>query len=146
MSNVIHVVNPVERSWTRHRYVLWFGAYGDTRLMVWANDLDSALEECAEWLAEHVPGLIMAHGSPEHVDLLQEACKEHGMTWELYKAGDWCGDVSAVTNDAEADLTYTESGFINSWEWGICLEDPSRMVLMDFAAACGATFRYQVGK
>ena len=34
--------------------------------------------------------------------------------------------------DAEADLTYTEAGFLTSYEWGIVFEDPTREQILEF--------------
>jgi hypothetical protein len=47
--NKIIPINGSDRDWTKHRYIPCFGAYGDTLLMVWANDLDDALDECVDW-------------------------------------------------------------------------------------------------
>lgn len=43
----ITLVNPSDKSWTKHRYILSFGAYGWTRLMVWANSVGDALDEAS---------------------------------------------------------------------------------------------------
>ena len=43
--NPLVLVNPTDRDWTKGRYVLAFGAYGWTRLMVWASSLEDALIE-----------------------------------------------------------------------------------------------------
>lgn len=58
MSDPIIAVNSHDKSWTRHRYILWFGAYGWTRLMVWANSVSDALDEAADWMEENAPGLL----------------------------------------------------------------------------------------
>jgi hypothetical protein len=94
------LVNPTERRFFDHAYVLWFGAYGWTRLHIYADSLDDALGGCAEWLATHAPGLIVKPGSPEYQDMLRE-------------------------DSAMADMTYTDSGWIPSWEWGVGLECPT---------------------
>ena len=70
----VYMANPTDRSWTRHRYILWFGACGATRVMVWANDLESAMEEAAEWLKEHAPGHITEEWGEEHKCLVREVC------------------------------------------------------------------------
>jgi hypothetical protein len=126
---IIHVVNSSDREWTRHRYVLWFGAYGGTRLMVWANDLDSALELAGEWLLHYAPGHVIRHDSEDLRTLISEAREENPDLSE-----------DSVYELATADLTYTESGYIVSYEWGIDLEDPSRSTLFAFADAIGAEF------
>lgn len=134
--SAIVIVNPDQRDWARHRYVLWFGAYASTRLMIWANSLESAIEDAAEWLAEHAPGHLMAPNSPEYIDLLRDACKDHGIEWDPDRFyGGIDSEIEAVIQDAEADLTYTESGYLTSYEWGICLEDPTREDLASFVAS-----------
>ena len=126
----IVLVNPAERDYARHSYVLFFGAYGDTHLMVWTDSLEDAIEECAAWLAEHAPGHVMREWSDEHKDLIREACQERGVEWPAgFEALDderkW-----EICDAAEADLTRTESGFLTSYEWGISAEDPDRADLM----------------
>ena len=118
-------VNPTEKGFYDGRsYVLWFGACGATYLHVYTRSLEDAIEQCAAWLAEHAPGHIMEHGCEEHTDLLREAFEDAGL--------EWTGDIdwedaaqSEAAQNAEADLTYTESGYLTSYEWGIALENPT---------------------
>ncbi len=119
------MINAADRANYRHAYVLWFGAYGWTRLHVYADSLEDALESCAEWLADHAPGLIMKHGSDEHNELLKEACEEMGLAWPIPPGTDDFEPYWKAEEQALADQTYTESGYIASWEWGIGLEDPT---------------------
>lgn len=135
MGSPIRVVNPSDRDWTRHRYVLWFGACGPTRLMVWANGLDSALELAGEWLAEHAPGHIMAHDSEELRALVRASAEDLGLDLSRSVDAEY-----RAHDHATADLTYTEAGYLTSWEWGIDLEDPTRATLLAFADAIGAEF------
>lgn len=121
----LHIVNPSNRSFCDNRYVLWFGACGPTFLMVWEHSLEDALETAAGWLADNAPGLIMPAFGEEHMGLLKEACEERGLTLEQWQAlcdaGD--GTYSDIQEDAEADLTYTEAGYLTSYEWGIVFDD-----------------------
>lgn len=138
----IVMINPTERTFhssrfdgSSHEFVLWFGAYGTTRLHVYARGLEDALETCAAWLADHAPGHIMAMGSDEHTDLCKEAFEDAGIPWtgEI----DWNDHAQdQAIQSAEADLTSTESGFLTSYEWGIALENPSTEDL--YAYVCGA--------
>lgn len=66
----IVLVNPNDRGWTRHRYVLSLGVYGWTRLMVWANSLGDAFDEAADWAEDHSPGLFCDDHVKEEYDLL----------------------------------------------------------------------------
>lgn len=108
----IAIVNPNDRDWTRHRYVLAFGAYGWTRLLIWANSLDDALEEAGDWIEDHAPGLFCDEAV---ADAYAEA-RERGLSEEDAQA------------EAEQDTTSVCSGnhYLPSWEWSIVAEDPSR--------------------
>lgn len=110
----VTLVNPSDRSWTKHDYILWFGACGTTYLRVWSNCLDSALEKAAGWLAEHAPGHLT---QPEYSE-------ERNGEGEPVNA-----------DEAEADLTYTESGWLVSYEWGIVAEDVTRAGLESLLGA-----------
>lgn len=128
------IVNPSNRSWTSHRYVLSFGAVGTTHLMAYANSLEDALEECAEWLAKHAPGHIMPMYGEEHMALIHEQAEEHGLTPEALQELD-DDQRYDVEQDAVADMTYTEAGYLTSYEWFITLEDPSRAEIKAFIAS-----------
>lgn len=96
------IVNPSDWTWTSHAYRFQFGAYGDTRLLVFANGLDSGLETAAEWLAENAPG---------HLSQLDDFPAE------------------ALDSDGQpVDHTYTESGYLASWEWTVDEVDRSEWV------------------
>ncbi len=126
----IHIANPTERPEGKYyrntRFLFAFGAYGDTHVLVYArpDHIDDALEEAAGWLADHAPGLIMAHGCQELQDLYAEArnewCEGHGAVEEE--------DEGEVWERATVDLTYTESGYIASYEWWV--NEVSRTDLM----------------
>lgn len=111
-------VSPIRSPYGRptHRYVLWFGAHA-TYLMCWARSLEQALETCAEWLADNAPGLIMTHDDPELDSLYREACAELG---EDPDSGEGPGN---AWEQATADLTPTDSGYIPSDEWGIVFDE-----------------------
>ena len=128
----VTLVNPTDRDWSRHRFVLQFGAYGSTNLMVWANSLDDAIETAAEWLAEHAPGHVIPIWGEEHKDLIREVCSERGI--EFPGGFEALDDETkyAICADAETDLTMTESGFLRSYEWTIAAEDPTRAELDAF--------------
>lgn len=131
----VYLVNPTSKCPNRyhpqHCYVLWFGACAATYLHVYADSLEDALEECAAWVAEHAPGHIMAHGSDELVALYREAFEEIGLTWDGNV--DWNDRKQELAmQSAESDLTYTESGYLTSYEWGIALEDPTTEDLYRF--------------
>lgn len=128
----IVLVNPQSGThrYPETRWVLWFGAIGSTCLMVWADSLDDALEEAAGWLADHAPGHIMARWGEEHTALVKEACEEAGLAWPMPEGADE-EEYYRAFEEAEADLTYTESGYLTSYEWGILAEDPTRAELIE---------------
>jgi len=87
----LHIVNPSDKNWTSTRWVILMGAYGWTRCLVWANSLDSALDEAIDWAAENAPGLLCN-------DLVQEAYDEaiadghsEEKAWEIATEDTTCG-------------------------------------------------------
>jgi len=115
-----HVINSNDRDWTKHRYVLAFGAYGWTVCLVWANHLDDALDECVDWIADNEPGLLCD-------EAVQEAYNEAIAEGE--------SEEDAMTK-AETDMTCAgnHSNYIASWEWTILAEDPDRATLKEIVA------------
>lgn len=112
MSCSIEIVNPTDRAFTSSRFVLWFGAYGSTRLMVWADDLSDAFDEAIDWIAEHSPGMLADDSVCEAFDdaraagLPDEAARELAET-DMSQGGN-CGN------------------YVPSWEWGCLAENPTR--------------------
>lgn len=122
------IVNPGDANWTRGRFVLCFGAYGWTRLLVWASSLDDALDEAVDWLADHAPGL-----------LADEQVREAYRKAMAGKGPDDPEAVEAAQSEAEQDTTCagTCGHYLNSWEWGIVAENPSRATMLAIVAECG---------
>lgn len=105
------LVNPLDVPLTASRggrstelFALQFGAYGWTKLLVWARSAETSLEEASGWLAEHAPGIFV--DQEELASLEKEYREEHPDV-----------DDDEVMNEAYADLTYTEDGYIASYEW-----------------------------
>ena len=123
----IVLVNPEDRSdHGSNRWILGFGAYGDTLLSVWACGIEDAIEVAAAWLAEHAPGHVMADGCDEHTALVREACEHAGLAWPAPQDAWDDPRYQAARESAETDLTYTESGYLTSYEWTIVAESPTR--------------------
>jgi hypothetical protein len=116
MTRTIVPVNPGDREWTNHRYILAFGAYGDTLLMAWANNLGDALDECVDWIADNAPGLL---------------CDE--AVHDEYRAAIAEGlDEEAAQERATIDTTCAGNAghYLHSWEWSIAAEDPTRAEIL----------------
>lgn len=113
--NDITLVNPTDRDWTKHRYVIALGAYG-TKLLIWANSLEDALDEAIDWAATNAPGLL---ANADRDEAYREAI-ESGMSED-----DAC-DESLV------DLTIGGNfgDAIRSDEWHIVAEDPTRSEIL----------------
>jgi hypothetical protein len=115
----IVIVNPLERHNTTNRFVLHFGAYGWTRLLAYADNLEDALDECVDWIAEHAPGLLADDTVAEEYERLIA----EGM------------DEDEAREEAEVDTTIAGNAghYLNSWEWGILAENPTRAELLALA-------------
>lgn len=140
-SNDITIINPYEalaaaRSKLNIGYQpnpgnLWlfsFGAVGATHLAYWddgVQHLEGSLEEVAGWLVDNAPGHIMEHDDPYLKELIEDVLKERGRTWKEFiddvQSESWAQDVE---QEAFADLTYTEAGYLTSYEWTVDELDP----------------------
>lgn len=110
-SRAIHVVNADGKRFGDPRFLLWFGAYGPTFVLVYARHLEAALEDAAEFLADSGRHwLVMPHDKVKSTDDLG------------------CDCADPFECDAH---TYTESGWIGSDEWGIVAERPSNRLLVE---------------
>lgn len=115
----ITIINPTDRDWTSSRFVLCFGAYGWTKLAVYANHLEDALDECIDWIAEHAPGLLCNDAVAE---AYSEALAEGATEEEAYETS--LEDVTTGGNCGDHILSY---------EWGIVAENPTRAELLTIA-------------
>lgn len=131
----IHIVNPPcggsewkdtskrgYRNMYDQRVVLTFGAYHSTLVLAFGH-VEDALEDAASWLADNEPGHFAT-------DAVNETYNETYA--ERIKAGDDEETaIEAAREESEEDCTYTESGWLNSWEWGIARENPTRADLLE---------------
>jgi hypothetical protein len=89
-------------------YVFQFGAYGCTHV-VSTGSLEDALESAAEVL----PKGYFVEPEPELEGIDPDDENAIDRAW----------------HEATEDLTYTESGYLASWEWRVCeIESPSALV------------------
>lgn len=116
----VALANPTDADWTRHRYLFSLGAYGWTKVLVWANDGDAALEVLGEWCVEHAPGLLCndevqeeferakSEGLGEEeaweqaeVDTVRDNCGNYWHAWELsYVVDPTRAQILAVQHEA----------------------------------------------
>lgn len=112
----ITLVNPGDRDYVESRFILWFGAAGGARLMVWANHLEDALEEAVDWIVDNAPGLLADDEVKEEYDRLRAEGK----------------DEEEAMEGAEVDMTSCDGGhYLRSDDWGIVAEDPSREEVLE---------------
>lgn len=116
----ITIINQSARAYTKSRFVLWFGAYGWTRLMVYANHLQDALDECIDWLVEHAPGHIC---DEQVTEAYREAIAEGKSENEAYE-----------TAEQDTISGGNAGNHILSYEWGIICENPTRAELREMIA------------
>ena len=92
-------------------WLMQFGAYGTTFMVVSDSSLEGALELSAGWLAANQAGVFV---EPEYPLDDQGNCT-------VVENNQVCGrsfsNMCTHLEDAEVDLTYTESGWTPSWEW-----------------------------
>lgn len=102
----LNIANPHDKTFVSGpeagAFVFTFGAYGSTWVLVYANGVDSALEVAADWLKDNAPGHFV---EPDYPDV----------DWTTLSSA----EADALRECAEVDLTYTEAGWIPSWEWHV---------------------------
>jgi hypothetical protein len=117
----VTIINPNDYDWARELFLFSFGAYGDDLMLVFANGVEKALEIAASDLLAHSPGSFV--DQEEMKQLYDEALEESSSEEETQEK-------------ATVDLTYTESGYIPSWEWGV--NDATPLLVKEAKAASKA--------
>lgn len=132
------LANPSESEWLDRVWCLSFGAYGDTRVYVWADSLETAFEGAVEYLDDQGEcGHFTYVGEAEY----QEAAADLGREWDA-SAPDY-----DVVERAQTDLTsigWTTldcereaegKAFVPSWEWsGYAVRGEEKRVVEERAA------------
>lgn len=94
-----------------------FGAYGWTKVRVWADSLDDAFEIAVEWLDDNAPGHL--------IDLTQDDYNEAAKDLGLDPASEDEDIQNEIRETAEADLTHighttlNHGQFLTSYEWTV---------------------------
>lgn len=109
----IHVSPSYDRT-ARYNAIFWFNACAPTFVLASSyRGIEDALEEAADVLSSVSPGSFVEPDYPPGFE--------------------WSEETAHVAEEAEADLTYTESGWLESWEWGLIGEGLSPREIADFA-------------
>jgi hypothetical protein len=113
---VIPAANDSDDGSTHFRFT--FGAYGWTKVDVFANSVDDAFEIAVEWLDDNAPGHLVNIGETE----LAAAAVELDMPWPVDPES---ATFEKVLAHAEADLTcighttLTHGQYVISHEWTV---------------------------
>lgn len=111
----LEIINPTDSAFTANRYILSFGTYGCTNLLVWADHLQDALDECIDWLVDNAPGLLcddaVNEAYQEAIDLGETEERAQEIAEEDTTAGGNCGN------------------HIMSDEWALHSENPNRATI-----------------
>jgi hypothetical protein len=118
----VPIVNPNEYDYRDWVYLFSFGAYGDKLLLVFGKGVESALEVAADYMKTVAPGVFVSQ--EELKNLYEEVLAEGKSEEEAQEA-------------ATVDLTYTEAGYIPSWEWTV---DDAPPEILEAAKAASKTF------
>lgn len=107
----------LSRYGSERAFILWFGAYGETRLLVYARHLEDALDECVGWIADHKPGLFCDDAvEADYLEGISEGLSE-----------------DEAIEQAEADMTVCDGGhYLAPWEWGVLGEDLTPKQIADY--------------
>jgi hypothetical protein len=128
MPSPIRIANPSDKGFWKNTYIFAFGAYGWTRVLAYANSMDSALDECADWIEENAPGLMAdAEVAEEYNRLITEA-KENGEDVDSEEVQ------NRIREESEADTLTAgnASHYFHSWEVNIVRENPTRDELIAY--------------
>jgi hypothetical protein len=127
----MNIANASEVSWIDRLWRFQFGAFTTTAIYCWADSIDEGLEVCAAWLFDHSPGHLIQMGDPELSELIEGVLPD-GETISSWQAAFRSGSnhdqswACEVEQEAFADLTYTDSGYLTSYEWWVDeVDDPA---------------------
>ena len=99
-----------------------FGAYGSTRVDVFADHAEDAFEVATEWLDDNAPGYLVAVGLTE----LKEAAQELGLSLPISAAGETWDDspeferILAKAEEGLTPISHTtlkHGSYLVSHEW-----------------------------
>lgn len=113
-------------------WLLHFGAYGDTLVLAWGR-LEDALEGAAGVLPM---GMFCTDSvTEEYVLAMANATAVHALlsAFGLAEGLGTCDINEWADEQATIDCTYTESGYLPSWEWGCSIEGVTLADLADLA-------------
>lgn len=100
--------------------IIHLGHHGPSVLVIGARDVCDALEAAASWAEKHCPGVFVDMG-----EAYREAAEDLGLDPSTQDDE----EQEEIREQAETDLTYTESGWL-SWDWSY-EESPDRERILD---------------
>ncbi len=104
-------------------WLLHFGAYGQTKVLAWGDDLSDALEDAANVLPKRC--FCDAAVNEAYAEAMDSA-KAVQAFLGAFGLGEPELDIDSVTEWAQdratEDCTYTEAGYLRSWEWDYSIE------------------------
>lgn len=130
----IKIANPSDRAWTDQRFVLAFGAYGDTLVMAYADSLDDALDECVDWIADNAPGLLADESVQDEYKRALAERVAAGADPDDQTVIEQCQDAATVDTTCAGNNGH----YLHSWEWTIVLENPTKESLIAFVKDGGS--------
>jgi len=108
-------------------FLFHFGAYGWTKLYVWADHLEDAFEVATEWLDDNAPGLLTSFDLEDYKRTADELDLKWQDHWPDFEDERFC----KVAETTEADhtpighTTLKNGTHIPSWEWTADEVDPT---------------------
>lgn len=122
----ITAINSYAKGYTHNRYLIGLGAYGWTILLVYANNLEDAIEECADWCHDNAPGLFCDDQVAEEYNRCIAASKMNADYAE--RADEY---ESEAYEQSTTDTIACDGGhYFLSWEVHLISENPSRLELL----------------
>lgn len=105
-----------------YRTPRWVLQLGSEYLLVWARSLESALDECVDWAAEHAPGLLCDSEVAEECQRLEADGMSTERAYELATVDTTCAGNCG--------------NYIHSDDWSVVAEDPDRATLLELRRRC----------
>ncbi len=135
----VTIINPSDR-WPsvchrrQHTFILAFGQVSATYLMVYADHLQDAFDECIDWLVDHAPGLLCDDEVAEEYERVFKEKYDEYLAAGKSEADAEEDARSEAWDQSEVDTSCggNASNRIMSDHWTIVAEDLTRKELDEF--------------